>query len=170
LTSTVLREITLTTQQMEEAAAVARRLHNNLRRRGVRDAHGLRARDATAELEAGGAQAELAASLLLGVPWTAGRSADKYGPDIGTRTQVRSSNKPRSSHCLIVRPRDIEKYGNVPFVLVIQAGRLFRIHGWTMALDAATDEFRWDGGDRQRPEAWFVPEAKLLPIDTLEGV
>lgn len=162
--------ITLTDRQMEEAATVARRLHDGLRRRGVRNAHGLRDKEATRELEAGGAQAELAASLLLGVPWTARYDDDPCSADIGTRTQVRSSNKPRPSHCLIVRQRDLDKYGNVPFLLVIQTGQMFRIHGWMMAFDAARPEFLWDGGDPARPKAWFVPERRLHPIETLEGV
>lgn len=165
-----LTEITLIPFQMEQAAKVARNLSNTLRKRGVKNAHGLRKRDATAELEEGGAQAELAASLMLGVEWTASKSNDPFGPDIGTRTQVRSSNKPRGHHSLIVRPRDIEKYGDVPFLLVIQNGPNFVIKGWMMALEATRVGRLWDGNDRQRPEAWFVPEEKLHPIETLEVV
>jgi hypothetical protein len=162
--------ITLSTSQMERAAAVADELHSRLRSRGVGNAHGLKDKDATLELEAGGAQAELAASLMLGVCWTAGMNDDRFGPDIGTRTQVRSSNKPRRSHCLIIRQRDIDKYGNVPFLLVIQTGNTFRVHGWMMAQEAAQDKFLWDGGDTTRPKAWFVPERFLHKVDEMEGM
>lgn len=162
------KRVELTGEQMAVADRVAARLHDGLRRRGVKDAHGLRKEDATREMEAGGAAAEMATALLLGVPWAAGEPGnDPYGPDIGTRTQVRSSNKPRPRHSLIVRSRDIEKYGDVPFVLVIQTGRVFTIHGWMMAFEAVKKGRLWDGGDGGRPEAWFVPEEKLHDIDSL---
>jgi hypothetical protein len=151
---------------MDFAAGIAKSLHDRLRKRGVKDGHGLK--NATAEMEAGGAQSELATSLLLNCEWSASQDGhDSKGPDVGTRTQVRSSNKPRNHHSLIVRSKDIEKYGNVPFVLVIQTGKRFEVKGWMMAFDALTAGKLWDGGDRSRPDAWFVPEEKLLPIETL---
>lgn len=161
-------EITLSTQQMIRAAIVAQELHDDLRARGVQDGHGLK--NAITEMEAGGAQAELAASILLGVEWTGEKNLGPYAADIGTRTQVRSSNKPRSRHSLIVRQRDLDKYGDVPFLLVIQTGNTFRIHGWMMAKEAAQDRFLWDGGDKTRPKAWFVPERFLYSIEKMEGI
>lgn len=156
---------------MRRVAAVARKLHDGIRARGGKDGHGLRAEDATAEMEAGGAQAELAASLLLGVPWTAGGDGHHPdGPDIGSRTQVRSSSVRRDHHSLIVRPRDIHKYGDVPFLLVIQAGRKFTLLGWMMSYEATRAGRLWNGGDGRRPPAWFVPQEKLHPVGTLEGV
>ena len=155
---------------MDQAAKAAKCLHDRIRKNGGKNAHGLRDRDATAEIEAGGAAAELAASLILRVPWTASIADNYFGPDIGVRTQVRSSNKLRRSHCLIVRERDLDKYGNVPFVLVIQTFNTFKIHGWMMSVEATTAGNLWDGGDSGRPPAWFVPEAKLYSIDTLKDI
>lgn len=152
--------ITLTSEQMMDAANVAKQLHDRLRKKGCKDAHGLRKSDATAEMEAGGAQAELAAALMLGVEWSARNSCDTNGPDIGQRTQVRSSSKERSSHSLIVRSRDLEKYGNVPFVLIIQQGAKFRILGWMMAFEATQKGRLWDGNN-DRPQAWFVSQDYL---------
>lgn len=163
--------ITLTEEQMAEAAEVSRKLHDAIRARGGRDAHGLRAKDATREMEDGGAAAEMAAALMLGVPWSASLPGHgQNGPDIGTRTQVRSSNVRRASHHLIVRDRDISKYGDTPFVLVIQQDRTFRILGWMMSHEARRIGRVWDGGDRSRPPAYFVHQSYLLPIETLEGI
>lgn len=170
LNTTLAHSITLTSFQMDQADRVARRLHDRLRRLGVKNAHGLRDRDATPEMEANAAAAELAAALLLDVPWTASLLNDPCGPDIGSRTQVRSSNRPRNHHSLIVRPRDIEKYNDVPFVLVIQRGCHFTIKGWMMAFEATKEGRLWNGGDRQRPDAWFVGEEKLHDITTLSWV
>ncbi len=162
--------VTLSKEELTDASKVAADLHDRLRKRGVKDAHGARRGDISREDEAGGAAAELAVARLLGVEWTAGQPGhDTYGPDVGTRTQVRSSNKPRPSHHLIVRSRDIEKYHDVPFVLVIQTGTQFDVKGWCMAYEALEIGRLWDGGNSQRPDAWFVHESKLHPIETLEN-
>lgn len=160
--------VELSKEQMQEAADAAKRLHDMLRARGARNAHGLRDEDATADLEAGGAAAELAVSVYLGVRWAGAVGNSSYGPDVGERTQVRSSNRPRKHHCLIVRQRDIDKYGNVPFVLVIQEGNRFEIKGWAWAQDAVRRGRFSDGGDKDRPKAWFLGEEFLRPIEDLE--
>lgn len=161
--------IKLSPEEMAAAAKVAKELHDRLRKRGIKDGHGLRRADATAELEAGGAQAELAAAKFYDVPWSASMPGhDKNGPDIGNRTQIRSSNKPRPSHHLIVRTKDILKYGSdVPFVLVIQAGSEFEIKGWATAREACEKGRDWDGGDSGRPPAYFLHESKLHEPHTL---
>jgi hypothetical protein len=162
--------VTLSDEEMRQAAQVAKDLHDRLRRRGVRDGHGLRKEDATPEMEAGGAAAELAAAKFYGVPWAASQPGHKAdGPDIGTRTQVRSSNKPRSSHHLIVRVKDITKYKDVPFILVIQTGNQFEIKGWASSFDAVNRGREWDGGDKGRPPAYFLHETKLNPPNTLRA-
>jgi hypothetical protein len=164
-----MSEVVLSREEMDRAAGVARKLHDKLRKRGVKDGHGLRKKDATAEMEAGGAQSELAAAKFYGVPWSASLPGhQKDGPDIGMRTQVRSSNVPRSSHHLIVRSKDVTKYGDVPFLLVIQSGCRFEMKGWAMAHDAIERGRLWDGGDSGRPEAWFLHESKLNPPETLK--
>lgn len=155
--------ITLTDQQMAQAAAVASRLHDHLRSKGVANAHGLAQDQDTQALEIGGAASELACALLLKLPWTASVQGSAYGPDIGTRTQVRSTCKARVHHSLIVRDRDLCKYGNVPFILVVQEGKTFSLLGWLMAQDATVKGKFWDGG-LDRPGAWFVSQYKLRPM------
>ncbi len=160
--------VVLSQKQLEFAAGVAATLHDSLRAKGVRDGHGLK--NATTEMESGGAAAELAMSLLFRVEWTACSNPSPMTPDIGLRTQVRSTQKPRSHHHLIIRQKDLSKYGNVPFILVVQNGSTFDPRGWIMSHDAIKAGRLWDGGDRSRPEAFFVPEGKLLSISELEDV
>lgn len=159
--------IELTPEEMAFAASVAKELHDRLRSAGKRDAHGLKAEELGWDFEAGGAQAELAASKYFEVPWSAslpGHTA--ASADIGTRTQIRSSAKFRASHSLLVRPRDLAKYGNVPFVLVIQTGNTFEIKGWMMSEDAKkVGRYYTDNG---RPPVYLVHESKLFPAQTLK--
>lgn len=157
----------LSQEQMALAATVAEELHGKLRAAGVKDGHGARPEDMTPEVEAGGSAAEIAAALFLGVPWTAQHADDPYGADVGLRTQIRSTNKVRHSHSLIVRQRDLQKYGNVPFILVVQTGNRFELKGWAMAYDVKTRGREWDGGDHSRPPAYFLHESQLQPMATL---
>lgn len=160
--------VVLSDDQLKEATKVAKELHDSCRRKGIRDGHGLRKADATSDMETTGYAAEMALAQYLGVEWTARDSQDPKGPDVGERTQVRSSHVERAFHHLIVRTRDIEKYGNVPFVLVIRKGNAFFVKGWMMSYEAVNVGRWWDGGDSGRPPAYFVPEDKLYSIDTLE--
>jgi hypothetical protein len=157
--------VELTREEMQRAANVAKELHDRLRRRGIKDGHGLKAGN-HADMEAGGAQSELAVANYYGVQWTSslpGHTA--MSPDIGSRTQVRSSYIPRASHHLQIRPKDIEKYGNVPYVLVIQNQNRFEIKGWIMAFDGLKVARVYDGNGR--PPVYQIHESKLLPPDTL---
>ncbi len=161
--------ISLSESEMKQAASVAQELHDSLRKRGVRNGHGLRDADATPEMESGGAQSELAASKFFEVKWSASMPDNgTKGPDIGKRTQVRSSNKYRPSHSLLIRPRDIEKYGDVPYVLVIQNGCEFNIKGWIMAFDGLKIARVYD--DNGRPPVYMIHESKLHGPETLGSV
>lgn len=158
--------VELSREEMAKGAAVAKELHDRLRSYGVRDGHGLRAGDHSA-MEAGGAQAELAVAKYYGVPWTAslpGHTAKS--PDVGARTQVRSSFVQRSSHHLQIRNRDIDKYGNVPYILVIQTGNIFEIKGWIMCEEGLKVCRVYDANGR--PPVFQVHESKLLHPDTLK--
>ncbi len=68
--------VMLTDEQLREAAAVAKKLHDGCRKKGIKDAHGLRKQDATADMETTGAAAEMALAQYLGVAWTAKASKD----------------------------------------------------------------------------------------------
>ena len=65
----------------------------------------------------------------------------------------------------MIRPRDIEKYGDVPYVLVIQTKNEFEIKGWTMAFEGLKVARCYD--DNGRPPVYLVHESKLNPPDTL---
>lgn len=159
-------EIVLTARQIDFAASVSDALHDRLRSRGISNAHGA-GDELTREIERMSAAAELAVSLYLGVKWTSSQTDDAFSSDVGERTQVRSSGASRKKHNLIVRQRDIEKYGDVPFVLVTWSDRIFTIRGWTMSCKTSLLGRFWDGGDSSRPKAWFVPENALCPIGML---
>jgi hypothetical protein len=151
---------------MLHAGRVARNLQGRLRAAGIPDAHGARPFDIGPAREVGGRAAELAAARYYRVAWTSSRpDAHRDGPDIGRRTQVRHIGNP--THSLIVRPREIERYGNVPFVLVFRAGRTFTIRGWVMAYEARRVG-RWtNAGRADRPPAWFVAQGLLRPAEEL---
>ncbi len=162
-------EIVLSPEDMEFAERVALTLHNQARILGVSDAHGARPGEITREDEIGGAQAELAAAKLLGVKWSAGeQEAPRNGPDIGHRTQVRHVWK-AFSKSLIIRPWDIQKYGDVPFVLMRKQGPKFIAKGWIMGSEAMSICPLTDKGTG-RPPAWFVSENQLHPIQELRDV
>lgn len=161
--------VTLTQEEMARAARVAKDLHDRLRNEGKKDAHGFKA-DAVEmqRIEAGASQAELAVAKFYEVKWSAENPDNgPYGPDVGDRTQVRSSGKPRKSHNLMVRPWDLKKYGNVPFVLVIQDGEKFTIKGWAMSEDVINHG--WLYNTPGRPAVHMLPESKLKPPESLKS-
>jgi hypothetical protein len=159
----------LSQEEMTFASQRAIELHKEARARGVPDAHGARPGDITPDDEIGAAQAEFAASRIFGVKWSAGeRNARKDGPDIGRRTQVRRVIK-LSSKSLIIRPWDLQKYGDVPFLLMRQEGNVFAARGWIMACEAGRVCQLTDKGTG-RPPAWFVRESQLHPIEHLKDV
>ncbi len=106
--------------------------------------------------------AERAAALLLGVPYNGERS-------IGNRTQVRVIDRPEH-HCLCVRESDLDRYGNVPFVLVRKEDNRCTILGWVMGREARKIGRRADNGDMKRMPMWMVEDYLLHPITTLESV
>lgn len=149
---------------MQWAHFVAQKRIREALLKGHRNACGLRRREYGPELT--GAAAELALALELGCGWTG--AIEMGGPDVGLRTQVRSSDVPRKTSHLIVRPRDFELYGEAPFVLVIRAGQEFLCKGWCLNTEAPRLGWFGDGG-KNRPDAWFVPEERLRPIEELEN-
>jgi hypothetical protein len=165
----VLCNLVLSQQEMAFACKEGRRRHEDSRTRGIRDAHGARPGDITLDDEFGGAAAEFAASKIFNVKWTAAHpNSPPDGPDIGNRTQVRHIARP-SSKCLLVRPSDLQKYGNVPFVLVRRQGNQFTLLGWIMAEEAQGIVPLTDKGNG-RPPAWFVPEYFLHSIEKLRNI
>jgi hypothetical protein len=158
--------VILSSRELTMARDQAEALHGRLRRRGIKDGHGAKQGEITPEMEAGGAAAELAVAGYLQTDWTAA-SGDAYSADVGKNVQVRSSNKPRPSHCLIIRRRDLDKYGeDAMFVLVIQSGNTFDLKGWLRAGDARKVG-RFHSGGLNRPPAWFVPENQLRDMKEL---
>jgi hypothetical protein len=164
-----LPTIVLSREELLRARQQAERLHDGNRARGLPDAHGAKPRDIPRDTEAGAQAAELAAAKWFRVPWTSSLpGARKDGPDIGRRTQVRRIQ--HHSRSLIVRPSDIDKYGNVPFVLVYQGGDQFTLLGWIMAYDARRVGEWTKAGRIDRPPAWFVSQCRLRAIEALTDV
>ena len=154
----------LSAKQMDFVDKIVREGVKKKKAGGARNMHGITPEDDTPEVAVGAAQAELALSLFLNVEWASYR---KGGPDVGERTQVRSSMRERSSHSLIVRPRDLELYGDVPFVLVIQKRNRFEVLGWMSSVEATRVGKLCNGGNWKRPDAWFVHESLLHSLEEL---
>lgn len=160
-----LWSIRLSGEQRKFAKKVTDRIRAKCR--GKRDGHGGNA--LTIGNEFHGYCGELAAALLLGVEWTGGaEDATAAGSDIGRQTQVRTLVH-GTSHRLLVRPHDLHKYGNVPFVLVRREadGDTYTLLGWCYAFEVPLRGKLTDGGDPSRPPCYLVHPAALRPIDTL---
>jgi hypothetical protein len=99
--------VILSNVQMEFAGFLADKLREKIKKKGGKDAHGAKPGDITTQMEHGGAQAELAVAVFLSSPWNILQGA--YAADVGKDVQVRSTQKPRPSHSLIVRQRDLQK-------------------------------------------------------------
>jgi hypothetical protein len=116
-----------------------------------------------AEFHIRGAHCEFAASIMLNLYWRPNIGEIKKR-DVGGLVEVRSTILETGR--LIVKPRDVLKSADVPFVLIVaDMERLhFRFGGWMLARDAK--EFPLDGhhGD----PAHYVPQAKLWPRSDLK--
>lgn len=109
-----------------------------------------------------GACGEMAVAKAFGVYWEPSVNTYLDGGDVGN-WQVRTRSK--DYYELFIRPRDVEKKPDKPFILVIGKAPNFRIVGWIICKDAVRDEWRQSYGGM--PAAWFVPQAHLRPIDDL---
>jgi hypothetical protein len=110
-----------------------------------------------------GACGEMAVAKAFGVYWNPTVNTYQDGGDVGDEWQVRTRS--RDDYELYVRPRDLEKKADKPFILVTGAAPRFRIVGWMIGKDAKRDKWwQMHGG---KPGAWFVPQSCLRPLGEL---
>lgn len=107
-----------------------------------------------------GALGECAFAKATGRYWSGSVNTFKVGGDVGENIQIRTRSK--HSYDLIVREAD--KDSDV-FVLVTGGPHDFTIRGWMPAAEAKQEKYRNDHGGYG--SAYFVPQAKLRPIDNL---
>lgn len=92
---------------------------------------------------------------------------DTEDGDVGLAYQVKATTRKGGS--LIVRPQDAARF---PFVLAIVDAPRVSLMGWVEGVDAKVDEF-WRPVDASRgvhQAAWFVPQSRLEPMESLVGV
>lgn len=111
------------------------------------------------DLHVEGACGEMAVAKHLGLFWNGSINTFRSGNDVGA-WQVRTRS--RADYDLVVRPND--KPENI-FILVIGIAPVFDIIGWISGSDARRDEWKQTYGGR--PEAWFVPQKNMNPMNTL---
>jgi hypothetical protein len=158
--------ITLDDEQHARAVKARERMDAKFRDKRE-EGHGAKKGSISRDDEIGGFAGELAAAILLGVEWT-GEACDTQSADIGTRTQVRTLTR-ASSRRLLVRPYDLRKYGNVPFVLVRmqEDKRTFTILGWCMGDEVPQRGELTDGGNPDRPLVYLVDQNNLRRAEYL---
>ena len=150
--------VTLTWEEMKEAATVGICRNVESLRQGDKNAHGYDGSDTwTVNIE--GACAELAFAKAMGIKGDGGINTYKAA-DVGNDWQVRWS--PEHGNRLIVRSNDSDDHR---FVLVSGQSPSFRIQGWRRGRDAKRPY--WREAPCGRPAAYFVPKNCLRPIDPI---
>lgn len=149
-------QITLEWHEAAMASDVGRMRHLASVKAGRKDAHGYSGLGWSEHIE--GACGELSLAKALGIYWDG--SVDSFQrPDLpGIQVKTRS----RDDYDLIVRPGDSEQ---ADYVLVTGQCPRYVIRGWISGADAKREEYRRDYGGR--PEAFFVPQSRLRPIESL---
>lgn len=108
-----------------------------------------------------GALGECAVAKATGFYWSPDVNVFKV-PDVGEDLHVRTTMHKGGN--LLIRERDLDGV----YVLAVGETNTFNVCGWIHTDDAKTDEFwRTDKGD---PNAWWIPQSKLHPIETLRKV
>lgn len=159
-------KVVLSKEQMDRVRRVVAKQKAHYR--GKPNGHGAKANAISHEDEVGGFAGELAVATALGAAWHAETTLDTSGPDVGRATQVRTLTRPTSKR-LLVRPHDLRKYGDVPYVLVRRDGdREFTLLGWIYGDDVPVRGRKTDGGDPSRPPMYLVDPDDLEPMAGLK--
>lgn len=108
-----------------------------------------------------GIKAQWACAICLNMYWRPS-SGDLGARDVGGLIEVRTTVL--TSGRLIIKPEDIEKNYDTPFVLVhCCPGELYRLLGWLFAWQAEAYPVRKGMGD----DAHFIEQSELASIDEL---
>ncbi len=176
-------DVVLTPIEMEFGKVLAIATQKDSVERGLTDRQVHPGRDKGLQIQIDGRRAELAVAKAFNVYFPAWIGAFKELGDVGN-LEVRRTG--RVGGTMPVRPRDIytgvrdvrdldwkpnpnkhKKRPERPFVLVEPgaAENIFRIVGWYWGHKA---EYKgWWKNPNHRPYAWFVPQERLLDINTL---
>jgi hypothetical protein len=150
--------VTLEWFELYVAAMVGIRRRLESLRKGIPNQHGFDGEnDWTIDIE--GAGGEMAAAKILNLYYSATINTFKVGGDIGN-LQVRTGSK--DHHSLIIRSRDRDED---VFVLVVGKAPRYHVVGWIEGRKAKNSE--WIKNPGNRPQAWFVPQSELRPIEQL---
>jgi len=151
-------EVTLTTAEMLSAALIGMSRHVAALARRLQDNHGYNRDDGWGD-HIEGACGELAVAKAIGRYWPATVNDFKKGCDVlGCQVKTRSQHH----WDLLVRRDDAD---DRIFVLVTGKAPNLIIRGWLPASECKQPEYLQTYGHRE--PAWFVPQAKLRPMDEL---
>jgi len=154
--------ITLTPEELAMAASVAVHRGIDAIRHNRQNNHGFKGNGWTENIE--GFCAELVVAKALGVFYSAGAGKGFKGADVAENIQVRWTSE--KNNRLIVRPADnTEDF----YVLVTGIAPTFTIAGFTSGELAKQDQYL-DNPGNGRPDAWWVPQKDLQPLNLLPVV
>ena len=112
------------------------------------------------ETDVNAAGAEIAAALVLGVPWRSWRNHEaRHDGDLRNGTEVRHTVYATGHLCIYREDADVR-----PYVLVTGRAGVFAVRGWIRGREAKRAEL-WRS-DWRRP-CWAVPQCDLWDIDAL---
>lgn len=153
-------EVTLLRYELIMAAQVGWRRQFQALMEDKKDCHGFN-RDPW-ETHVEGACGEMALAKALGIYWDG--SVGTWKADDLPGIQVRTRSKHEWD--LLIRPGD-----DVAARWVLVTGKIspagkYLVHGWIYGHEARQDEFKQTYGGRS--PAWFVPQSRLRPIETLQ--
>lgn len=152
--------LSVTEVAMGAAVAVYRGLEAIRRER--QNNHGFVGNGWTENIE--GYCAEMAVSKALKTYYSAGDGQGFKGADVSEKVQVRWASQ--ESYRLIIRPADHTDYF---YVLVTGVAPTYTIRGFIHGSDAKVANY-YDNPGNGRPDAWWIPQAALAPIDGLAAI
>lgn len=159
IVKTAVRSVELTPYEMFLAAQIGIRRQVEARTKGLKDRHGVDP-DAGWGIHVEGAAGEMAFAKALDRFYSGSVNTFKFGGDVG---QIQVRTRSRDDYELIVRADDKD---DDSFVLVCGIAPRFVVKGWMPGREAKRPE--WLKAHGGRPPAWFVPQAALWPLESIE--
>jgi hypothetical protein len=153
-------KITLSLEEITMAAAVAVHRGVDAIRHDRKNQHGFKGNGWTENIEGYGA--ELSVSKALNLYYSAGDGKGFKGADVSEKIQVRWASQ--DNYRLIVRGADQTDY---IYVLVTGEAPTYDIKGFMPGHIVKQDKYFSNPGNG-RPDAWWVPQSDLKPIEFLK--
>ena len=151
--------VRLTPVECELAAGVGLRRAMTSWTRGDKDNHGYKGDPFRPHIL--GSIAEYCVAKGLRHHWPLSVDTFTREADVAANIEVRWS----ATGSLIIRPQDVERHPDWPYVLVTGTGLNYLIHGWLTPVEAQVVG-AWRSPNN-RPGAWFVDTPRLHPPTTL---